>query len=222
MIPERFKTIEGDFLKALIFFFFAFLFGNILVLDLLFLKSPKKELTSDKSESAKVSVDSQNQTLCPASCIARIEEATSSSGSSNKKASEEEDAEDESTASSTKIRESLITLGTGTNASTDYENVATTQVYIDPSKYGTIKSVKFEVSIAVPTANQFVYVRLYNITDKNPVWNSELYMSGGPSSFLESDPITLASGNKLYVVQMKSQLKHQTNLNQARLRIESY
>ncbi len=219
MILERFRTFEGDFLKALTFLFFAFLFGNLLVLDILFLKPSGTKFVSEKDKKTGISVDVQNQTLCPASCIAKIEEATSSSVAEVKK--ETTDSKGTIT-SSPQLRESLITLGTGSNASTDYENVATTQVYIDPSKYGTIKSVKFEVSIAVPTANQYVYVRLYNITDKNPVWNSEMYMSGGPSAFLESGPITLASGNKLYVVQIKSQLKHQTNLNQARLRIESY
>lgn len=219
MILERFRTFEGDFLKASIFLFFVFLFGNILVLDLLSLQSTKVKPLFESNVKTEQVNEAQNQTLCPASCIAKIEEATVSS--KDKNMVEDNDVND-SPVVSAQARESLITLGTGTSASTEYENVPTTQVYIDPSKYGTIKSVKFEVSIAVPTANQYVYVRLYNITDKNPVWNSEMYMSGGPSAFLESGSITLASGNKLYVVQVKSQLKHQTNLNQARLRIESY
>ena len=216
MFRDRLKFLGDDFLKAGVFLFFVFLFGNILVLDLLLLRSSGTKESFNPQEKAIESINSQNQSLCPASCIARIEEATSSASFGVR-----EDQE-QTSASPRQVKESLITLGTGSNTSTDYENVATTQVYIDPSKYGTIKSVKFEVSIAVPTANQYVYVRLYNVTDKNPVWNSEMYMSGGPSAYLESGEITLTKGNKLYVVQIKSQLKHLTNLNQARLRIESY
>src|SRR3989344_3164199 len=217
MIQDRIRIFEISLLKAGILFFFLFLFGNILILDILFIQNLKAKAIVSSLETEKIPSDesnpgSENQGLCPASCISEIRQASLSS----------EQRVSTPTTVTSQVKESLITLGTGTNASTDYENVLTTQVYIDPSKYGNIKSVKFEVSIAVPTANQFVYVRLFNVTDNNPVWNSEMYMSGGPSSYLVSGPITLASGNKLYVVQIKSQLKALTNLNQARLRIETY
>lgn len=196
----------------------AFSFINILILDILFLKNQNtisSLLKSNKNvlENPIVTERKESNDTCSQSCISEIRKATSSL--------EQKPSTQTQSNVSSQVKESLITLGTGTNTSTDYENVPTTQVFIDPSKYGNIKSIKFEVSIAVPTANQFVYVRLYNITDKNPVWNSEMYMSGGPSANLISEPITLASGSKLYVVQMKSQLKHLTNLNQARLRIET-
>ena len=216
-MENRIKVTRGNAFWIIVVLLVVLSFINILILDILFIKNQStiaSIIKSNKEVLKQPLIDGRetNDEICPKSCISEIKQATSSSGQKTYT----------QTTITSSVKESLITLGTGTNTSTDYENVATTQVNIDPSKYGNIKSVKFEVSIAVPTANQFVYVRLYNITDKNPVWNSEMYMSGGPSANLTSEPITLPSGSKAYVVQMKSQLKAQTNLNQARLRIETY
>lgn len=216
-MENRIKLTRGNVFWIIVVLLVVFSSINILILDVLFIKNNKSISSIIKSNKAILKQPltngkEANNGFCPKSCISEIRQATSSSEQKNYT----------QTIITSSVKESLITLGTGTNTSTDYENVPTTQVFIDPSKYGNIKSIKFEVSIAVPTANQFVYVRLYNITDKNPVWNSEMYMSGGPSVDLTSEPITLPEGRKLYVVQMKSQLKHLTNLNQARLRIESF
>lgn len=215
-MANRIKVTRVNAFWIIVVLLVVLSFINILILDVVFLRNQNKIASIIKSDKEiikqpLINGEKVSDEICPNSCISEIRKATSSS---------EQKTYNQTTITSL-VKESLITLGTGTNTSTDYENVLTTQVSIDPSKYGEIKSIKLEVSIAVPTANQYVYVRLYNITDKNPVWNSEMYMSGGPSANLISEPITLASGSKLYVVQMKSQLKAITNLNQARLRIET-
>ncbi len=213
---ENIKLTKANAFWIAIVILVVLSFINVIILDTLFLKNQKNIFSLLKSNKAvlekpQINDIKNDDSICPKSCISEIRQATSSS----------KEKIFTQTVITSSVKESLITLGTGTNASTDYENVPTTQVSIDPSKYGGIKSIKFEVSIAVPTANQYVYVRLYNITDKNPVWNSEMYMSGGPSANLTSEPIILPNGSKDYIVQMKSQLKHLTNLNQARLRIET-
>jgi len=119
-------------------------------------------------------------------------------------------------------KELYVPLGTGTNTTTDWTDVKGAAAYIDTRLYGKFKKVTFEASLSVPSGSQTVYVRLFNATDKHPVWYSEMTMSGaGPELFISSG-VTLDSGNKLYQVQMKSQLGATTNLLQARVHIVTF
>lgn len=116
-------------------------------------------------------------------------------------------------------KEYFIAFGSGTNSSSDWQDVPGAEAVLDFGNYQNIKEVKFEASITVPTANQAVWVRLFNKTDQHPVWNSEVTMSGGASSYMVSSPIVYDKGSKTYQVQMKTQLKYTANLTQARLHI---
>lgn len=119
-------------------------------------------------------------------------------------------------------KESIIPLGSGTNATGDWTDVAGTSVALDSAQYGTIKKVTFEASVGVPTGNQRAYVRLYNVTDAHPIWYSDMSMDGtGPTTLTSPATLVLGTGTKTYIVQMKSQLKFPTNLVSARLRIIS-
>ena len=111
------------------------------------------------------------------------------------------------------------TFGGGSNSTDDWTDVAGLQVEADSTKYGDIKSVVFEAKVNTTTGNQIAYVRLFNVTDKHPVWFSDVSIDGGSTKLLVSKPITLDSGNKLYQVQMKTSLKHQANLISSRLHI---
>lgn len=119
-------------------------------------------------------------------------------------------------------KEFFVPLGAGTNSVDEWTDVAGAQAYIDRSQYGSIKSVVFEASVYIPNGNQIIWVRLFNVTDKHPVWLSEMSHEGGTPKLLVSKPITLDPGNKLYQVQMKNQLKDKTNLVQSRVRITTY
>ncbi len=119
-------------------------------------------------------------------------------------------------------KESVIALGAGTNMTDEWTDVTGVQTSIDTTQYGRIKEVKFEASIYVPTGNQKTWVRLYNASDRHPVWYSELTMDGTGPTLLTSPPVALDSGNKTYQVQMKSQLKFRADLVVARLRITTY
>ncbi len=120
------------------------------------------------------------------------------------------------------VKELYVPLGTGTNITTDWTDVKGAAVYIDTKLYGKFKKVTFEASLSVPSGSQTTYVRLYNATDKHPVWYSEMSMSGAGPELLTSSAVTLDSGNKLYQVQMKSQLGSTTNLLQGRVHIITY
>ncbi len=135
---------------------------------------------------------------CPQSCIDRINRTSGSASSS---------------------KEYFVPLGSGTGTSKEWADVSGAQAYIDSTLYPAGKTVTFEVTLTIPAGNQIVWVRLYNATDKHPVWFSELSMEGSGPRALISGPITLDSGKKLYVVQLKTQLGTLTNVLQSRIRI---
>lgn len=117
------------------------------------------------------------------------------------------------------VKEYFIPLGTGTNQSSDWENVAGTETSADFGQYTNIKEIRFEASVSIPSSSQIVWVRLFNKTDKHPVWYSEVVTKGETSAYLVSQPIIYDTTQKTYQVQIKSQLKGLTNLVQSRIHI---
>ena len=126
---------------------------------------------------------------------------------------------DTTVAASSSVKELFVPFGTGMNTSTDWVDVKGVAASVDSRLYGTTKRIVFEATVSVPAGNQTASVRLYNATDKHPVWYSDLTLSDAGPVLLISSPITLDWGNKLYQVQMKSQLGGVTNLLQARMHI---
>lgn len=123
------------------------------------------------------------------------------------------------TAASSKIKEFFIPLGSGSSDAKDWTTVGGVQAYIDNTNYNSIKTVTFEISLRTPTGNQTAWARLINATDGRQIWGSELSIEGGTPKLLISPPITLDYSNKLYAVQMKTQLGFPTNIDQARVHI---
>lgn len=117
------------------------------------------------------------------------------------------------------VKEYFIPLGSGTSYAGDWEDVTGVQANVDFSQYPNIKEVRFEASLSVPTANQSVSVRLFNQTDKHPVWFSEVSMNNNASAYLTSSPLAYDTGIKVYKVQMKTQLQSAANLVQSRIHI---
>jgi hypothetical protein len=172
-----------------------FVFGiiNLLAIDLWFIF---------KATGFNQNVLGESSSACPQACLSYINRISTSSSSSS--------------------GEYFVPLGTGTNQSDDWADVTGAQAYIDSTRYRRIKKVTFEATLEVPASSQISYVRLYNVTDKHPVWYSELSMDGSGPQLLASSPVTLDSGQKLYQVQMKSQLKALTRLVQSRVHILTY
>lgn len=140
---------------------------------------------------------------CPSACIAKINQMAGKTVSSTAK-------------------EYYVPLGSGSNTTNDWTDVSGASAYIDTASYGRIKTATFEATVTVPAGSQKVWVRLFNATDKHPVWFSEMTTDNASPTLLTSEAITLDGGNKLYQVQMKTQLKAPTNLVQSRVRIITY
>ncbi len=169
----------------------SFLVVNILALDVVILGKLLQNGT--------VLGTTTNDT-CPIACINRINQATGKTVTNSAK-------------------EYYVPLGTGTNVTDDWTDVSGASAYIDTSAYNKIKEVRFEATVVTPAGSQRIWVRLYNATDKHPVWYSDVTTDASGPQLLTSPNITLDKGNKLYQVQMKSQLKVLTNLNQSRIHI---
>ena len=102
----------------------------------------------------------------------------------------------------------------------DWEDVAGSDVYINTANYQNTKETYFEVSLHIPTKNGVMFARLYNVTDKHPVWYSEVHTDQDVSTFLSSK-ISLDPGNKQYRIQLKTTLEYQSLLDNARIKIIS-
>ncbi len=176
-----------------------FVIANLLVLDYFFIKSyiAEKYVLGDATASAAAA-------KCPSGCLTAINKLSGT------------------TTTASVAKEYYVPLGTGTNATSDWADVVGASATVDTAQYPRMKQVVFEATLAVPTGNQVAYVRLFNKTDGHPVWYSELSMNTSGPTLLTTQAITLDKGSKLYQVQMKTQLKHTANLNQARLHITTY
>ncbi len=230
---DRFNTQK--FNKNLFLIVFYAIIINLFVLDYYLIKisNVTKEDTIKKETALKISQDSSKNDIlsnqfednkttseeCPKSCLQKIDESVSLKKLSSESSGASSGLKNSSINST---KEFFIPLGSGAGASKDWSDVSGAQAYVDSSMYGEIKTVVFEPSVFIPTGNQTVWIRLYNATDKHPVWYSEVSMDGGLQKLLFSQNINLDQGNKLYQVQMKTSLGYISNLEQARIHITTY
>ncbi len=116
------------------------------------------------------------------------------------------------------VKEFFIPMGSGSTTKSDWEDVAGTDVYIDTANFPNIKQAYFEVSMHIPTKNGTMYARLYNVTDKHPVWSSDVSTIEDTSTFTTAK-VTLDPGNNQYRVQMRTTLQYPSLLDNTRIKI---
>ena len=213
--------------RNLIILFAALTFINLAYLDLISSKASKqivleKSASTNSPSNNSQSLNKQIDQMCPQSCVSQIYEATASHKlTSEPTPTTAEDVSPTPTVVTNATKEFFVPLGQGSSSADDWQDVPTIQATIDTANYPDIKSATFEVSFRIPTGNEIAYIRLYNTTDKHPVWTSELSLEGGTPKFL-TKAITLEPGSKTYQVQMKTSLKFQAIFDQARLHIITY
>lgn len=210
--------------KNILFLLLLLIFLNLVYLDVLILQnSGTKVIERIISKDPQPSLDKET---CGKDCAAKINEIVNlylkptTSLSPTLTPTPTKTQSSSSNTQSSVAREYYVPFGSGSGSSSDWQDVAGLQAYIDSAVYPNIKSVIFEASLHIPTGNQTASVRLYNATDGHPVWNSEINFNGNTSSvFLNSQGVYLDTGNKLYKVQMKTQLQYTSILDQSRLHI---
>lgn len=190
---------------------------NLLFLDFVLVNGQKVQVIEKRIPMSTIS------STCPASCLSEISNATKSATLPIRPTSIFTPTPTVKTVSQTQnsssVKEFFVPFGTGSSSSDDWQDISGLKATLDPVNYGNIKTVAFEATIRIPTGNETAYVRLYNATDKHPVWFSDVSLEGGVPQLLISKPIALDSGNKTYQVQMKTSLKYPAYLDQSRLHI---
>lgn len=199
-LQEDEKRLEADEKKikrsfVIIGGLVIFVIANLVVIYLLVLK-PKQSVSEQISQPIPVSAPSPAPSKEPSITTSPSKETTTD----------------------TSVKDHFISFGSGTSTSADWTDVGGLQATVDLGGYRNIKEIRFEVSVAVPTANETVWIRLFNKTDNHPVWKSEVSAKGA-SSYSVSEPILYDKGEKTYQVQMKTQLQYIANLGQSRLHI---
>lgn len=199
---------------------FLLIFLNLLILDFQFFRNTNPMVIQSVTQTVTpVPTHPTNLNVnCDASCLSRIEAAVKTDLSQQQ--IEPTSALSQKVNNAEGAKEFYIQLGGGLSAASDWQNVPGLQTYIESSSYPNIKFVTFEASVHLPTTNELVYVRLYDVTDQHPVWLSDVTYNGdGNPKLLISQPISLDSGNKLYQVQMKTQLQAPASLDQSSVHI---
>ena len=168
---------ENGRAKEVIIILLAVILANLIFLDL------KAVLKDEKVNIPKIQtiitpttpiIPSNPDNLCPVSCLDKISEATASI-----KLQEPVVTIVQQVKSVSEVKEFFVPIGTGTNSTEDWEDIPGLLVTIDSNQYGKIKSVVFEATVRVPTLDQWAKVRLYNVTDRQPVWSSEVSFTIG-------------------------------------------
>lgn len=117
-------------------------------------------------------------------------------------------------------KEIFIPIGSGSGASGEYSDIAGLQVTIDTTKYSTIESAVFEGSIWVEGGNGKAYAKLYNVDDKNPIFESQISSNSSTATFQSSSNMHLPISTKTYRIQVKTDLtQYAAHIENARIKI---
>jgi hypothetical protein len=208
----------------LLFLLLFLIFLNLLYLDYMILQKPGANL-SENTQAPSQSIN--DNSFCSQSCVDKINSVRNLITNLTPTIAltpipTPKAVQNTSLSTPSNPKDYYVPFGSGSGNSSDWQNVAGVSAYVDSTAYSNIKTVFFEVSLHIPTGNETASVRLYNATDGREIAGSQLDFNGNTSSvLLSSQSINLDYGNKLYVVQMKTQLSYQAILDQARVHIST-
>lgn len=201
---------------------------NLFILDLKFFTPASLLTLSDisttatpapikTSESAMITT-TPNQ-ICTDSCRELIRQATASTAYNQPRIGSVSEMGTAPRQNTSVQREYYIPLGSGETNKPDWNDLLTTDTVIDPSNYGKIREAYFIASMKNPTQNGQTDVQIFSVTDRHPVWNSQVTMNGPLAQTITSGKISFDTGNKLYRVQMKNSMGYTVQLENAKIRI---
>ncbi|KKR78192.1 MAG: hypothetical protein UU23_C0002G0019 [Candidatus Curtissbacteria bacterium GW2011_GWA1_40_9] len=117
-------------------------------------------------------------------------------------------------------REIFIPLGSGQSTNTSFADLAGLEVNIDTTKYSAIDSVTFEASIWVEGGNGRAWSQIRNVSDNNPLIESQISNPTSTPTLKTSGKIPMPSGSKTYRVQAKTEIEqYPAHVDNARLKI---
>lgn len=120
----------------------------------------------------------------------------------------------------TPYKEIFIPLGTGQTKSNSFADLNGVEINVDLSKYPTIDHTVFEASVWAEGGNGRAWAQLKNVTDANPLIESQISNPTSTPTLLSSNYVPMAQGSKLYRVQAKTDLvDYAAHVDNAHLKI---
>lgn len=117
-------------------------------------------------------------------------------------------------------KEIFIPIGSGSTNSYNFADLNGTDVTIDTSKYSAIDSVIFEASIWPEGGNGRAYAQIKNVTDNNPLIESQISNSSASGVVKTSGKMPIPSGTKTYRIQAKTDITNfAAHVENARIKI---
>lgn len=117
-------------------------------------------------------------------------------------------------------REIFIPIGGGKTNSTSFADIDGAEVSIDTSKYSDIDYVLFEGSIWVDGGNGRAWAQLKNVSDNNPLIESQISNPTATPTLKSSAKVPLAAGSKTYRIQARTDLgDYSAHIDNGRLKI---
>lgn len=228
---------------------FGLLVGNLIVLDIFWLKSQKRadlptfsasllEIPSNRSDRTTLMptppVSSVDEVLsketpaadnCGSICEQTINQkvaeamATISAGKTLTVAKETTVVK-EVAGKSTQPQVIYIPLGGGgSTTSQSWADVGNAEVYVNIDDYTNVDRIYFEGFIKVKHGNGKVFARLYDVTHGIGVQGGEISAGSEDYSLVESGSLSLWSGKNLYRVQIKSLNGYEAFYDSGRIKI---
>lgn len=211
--------------KDFLIFFFAFLFANVITLDVWVVlhsrEAPPAVLSGEAAQVTKIPdlTSKPCDFSCPQSCLDKINEATASLRPAAQTEATPTVKTVVVTQPTVQLREFYVTFGGGSGQGNDWQNIDTSKTVVDLSKLGKIKYIVFEIVGRMVDDNMSATVRLFNVNDKRVVEGSEISFGKLSCHLTSSSQFVLDLAIKTYQIQIKTTANAIAYVDQARLRI---
>lgn len=124
------------------------------------------------------------------------------------------------TSTSSKPSPVYIPLGwVASSTAMDWTTISSQSVTIDTNNYPGMTSAQFEARIMNYQGNGTAFARLINTTDGTAILGSQVSASGTDYSWVTSSGFSLASGQKTYAVQLKTNTGYAAQIADAHIKI---
>lgn len=122
------------------------------------------------------------------------------------------------TVSTSSPKTQYIPLGGGQTTNTEWTDIPGAEITFDVKDFGTITSIYFEAQLKSPAG--LVYARLWDKAANTIVQGSEISQVAGDAK-LVSSKVTIPTGGRTLIVQLKSETQQPVQVVSSRLRIDT-